>query len=254
LAWRRPTSVAGTAPEAVPAVDRVRFLARHAIGMLWLLAGIAVVAAGAEVWRYVLLSQSRFGALSGDVLSTSDTLVHTFAILAVAIGVITAALMVWWLYVARKAGEEVAGYRPARTDREFFAGLLVPGVNLVVAGSVLAELEHAAQRGDAGGRPKPSRLLVWWWVTWAVGGLLTAVTVIWRFRSGVQAHADGIVLAALTDLGAAAVAVLTVLMVRRLVRLLAPLDVASIQLMRVVQVRNAPEPPLRATRNWGSVR
>lgn len=254
LAWRWPRSVAGTPSDAPPAIDRVRLLARHTVAMLWLLATLAVIAAGAEIWRYVLLLRSRFGALSGGVVSASDTFVYTGASLALAVGVIAAGLTVWWLYVARLAATEVSGYRMARTNRQFFAGMFIPGINLVVAGCVMAELEHAAQRGEAGKRPKPSKLLKWWWAAWVVGGLLTLVTFLWRLRDGVQAQADGVLLAAMTDLVGAAVAVLTVLLIRQFVRLLAPIDTANVRLMRVVKVTDAPEPPLRSTRSWGSLR
>jgi hypothetical protein len=132
--------------------------------------------------------------------------------------------------------------------------MLLPGVNLAVAGSVLAELEHTAQRGEQGVRPKPSRLLRWWWAIWVADGVFALVTFLWRFRGGVQAQADGVVLAVVTDLLGAALAALTVLLVHRFVRLLAPIDLSAIRLMRVIKVTNAPEPPLRETRSWGSTR
>jgi hypothetical protein len=254
LAWRWPRSVPGARPEAPAAIDRVRMLARQAVAMLWLLAGLAVLAAAAEIWRYVLLLQSRFGALSSGVVSASDTFVYTGASLALAVGAIAAGLTVWWLYVARMAATEVSGYEPARTNKQFFWGMLLPGINLAVAGSVFAELEHTAERGDPKQRPKPSKLIKWWWGLWIVDGLLMAVTVIWRFRDGVQAQADGVLLAAVTDLLGAALAVLTLLLIRRFVKLLAPIDTANVRLMRVVKVSDAPEPPLRSTRSFGSAR
>lgn len=236
------------------AVDRVRYIAKHAVAMLWLLAGLAVLATVAELWRYILLLQSRFGALSSTTVSVSDTFVYTGAILALAVGAIAVALTIWWLYVARQAATEVSGYQPGRTDKQFFWGMLIPGINLAVAGSVFAELEHAAQRGESTGRPKPGKLVLWWWAVWIVDGVLMAVTFIWRFREGVQAHADGVVLAALTDLLGAALAVLTILLIRRLVKLLAPMDTATLRPMRVVKVTDAPAPPLRSTRAFGSSR
>jgi hypothetical protein len=246
--------VPGTASNARPAIDRVRQLATHTVAMLWLLAGVAVLTAVAETWRYVLLLRSRFGALGSGVVSASDTLVYTGASLALATGVLAAALAVWWLFVARQAAAEVSGYQPARSNRQFFLGMLTPGVNLAVAGSVLAELEHTVERGDRDRRPTPSRLLMWWWAVWAIDGVLTAASFVWRFRDSVQARADGVLLAVLTDLLGATVAVLTVLLVRRFVKLLAPIDTSGMRLMRVVKVSDAPEPPLRATRSWGSPR
>jgi Domain of unknown function (DUF4328) len=254
LAWRWPRSVPGQATDAPPAIDRVRSLARHAVAMLWTLAVLAALAAGAEIWRYVLLLRSRYGALSSGTVSASDTFVYTCASLALAVGVIAAGVTVWWLYVARLAATEASGYRPARTNKQFFWGLLLPGINLAVAGSVFAELEHTAQRGEQGVRPKPSKLLRWWWAIWAVDGMFALATFLWRMRDGVQAEADGVLLALVTDLLGAVLAVLTVLMIRRLVWLLAPIDLSSVRLMRVVQVKDAPEPELRATRSWGSTR
>jgi hypothetical protein len=254
LAWRWPRSVPGTAVEAPPAIERVRMLARHAVAMLWTLTILAVLAAGAEIWRYVLLLRSRYGALGSGVVSVSDTFVYTASSLALAVGVLAAGVTIWWLYVARMAATEISGYRPARTNRQFFWGMLLPGVNLAVAGSVLAELEHTAQRGEQGVRPKPSRLLRWWWAIWVADGVFALVTFLWRFRGGVQAQADGVVLAVVTDLLGATLAALTVLLVHRFVRLLAPIDLSAIRLMRVIKVTNAPEPPLRETRSWGSTR
>jgi hypothetical protein len=254
LAWRWPRSVPGTAVEAPPAIERVRMLARHAVAMLWTLTILAVLAAGAEIWRYVLLLRSRYGALGSGVVSVSDTFVYTASSLALAVGVLAAGVTIWWLYVARMAATEISGYRPARTNRQFFWGMLLPGVNLAVAGSVLAELEHTAQRGEQGVRPKPSRLLRWWWAIWVADGVFALVTFLWRFCGGVQAQADGVVLAVVTDLLGAALAALTVLLVHRFVRLLAPIDLSAIRLMRVIKVTNAPEPPLRETRSWGSTR
>jgi hypothetical protein len=254
LAWRWPRAVPGTVADPVSPVERVRALARHTSGMLWLFAALAVLAAGAEGWRYVLLLRSRFGALSDGVVSTSDTFVYASAGLALAVGALAAGMTLWWVYVARDAAAEVAGYESPRSTRGFFFGMLIPFVNLAVAGSVFAELEHAAQRGEQNTRPRPSRLVRWWWLTWAVNGLVTAVTILWRLRGGVQAQADGVVLSVVTDLLGAAVAVLTVLLLRRLVLLLAPIDLSTVRLMRVVGVSGAPEPPLRATRAWGSTR
>ncbi|ALG14447.1 hypothetical protein AOZ06_00535 [Kibdelosporangium phytohabitans] len=254
VAWRWPTSVPGARPEVPAAVDRVRYIAKHAVAMLWLLAGLAVVAAGSEIWRYVLLLRSRYGALSSGVVATSDTFVYAGAILALAVGALAVALTIWWLYVARLAAAEVAGYQPGRTDKQFFWGMLIPGINLVVAGSVFAELEHAAERRDPDDRPKPGKLVKWWWGLWVADGLLMAFTIAWRFRGGVQAQADGVVLATVTDLLGAAVAVLTILLIRRLVKLLAPIDAAALRPMRVVKVTDAPPPELRATRAFGSTR
>lgn len=250
LAWRWPTSVPGVGPaggDPAPS-DRVRTRGRLAVSALWTLAVVATLAAGAEVWRYALLVRSRTSALPRDVVTLSDTLVVTGSVLSLAAGAIAVTAAVLWLFPARVVAAAQAGYLPARPDWVLLPALLVPGVNLVLAGAIAAELEHAALRRPVDARPTPGGLLRAWWITAAAGGLLFAATVLWRFRDGVQAQADGVLLTAATDLAAAAVAVLTALVIARLSALLAPIDPTAVRFLRVVRVAGAPEPPLRAHR------
>ena len=222
--------------------------------VLWGLAVLAVVAAGGEIWRYALLLRSHTGALTSGVVDASDALVITAAVLAIAFTVVSATLVVWWLMLARSVAAEQAGYEPARSDWHVLVCLAIPGINLVVAGCVLAELEHMVLRRPVEQRPRPGRLVLWWWIGWATSGLLFAGTVLWRLRKGVQAQADGVLVTAAADLAAVAVAVLTVLVVRRLGALLAPVDPARVRLMRVVTVEGAPPPQLRPGRPAGAAR
>ncbi len=235
-------------------VDRVRGVAGHAVAMMWVVAGLAVCAAGGEVWRYVLLLRSRTGALSSAVIGASDAVVTIAAILALAFGVITGLVTLWWLYLARHAAADLAEQRPARPDWQVYVYLLVPVVNLAMAGVVLTELEHQVLRRPADERPVPTKPVRIWWATWAAAGVLCLVTVIWRFRDSVQAEADDVILTALTDLAGAAVAILTALMIRRLTTLLAPIDPTSVRYLRVLRVDGAPEPPLRTARSAPSRR
>ena len=59
----------------VPPERTARSLAAVAVPLLWALAAVALLAAGAETWRYVLLLASREGALSADAVAASDALV-----------------------------------------------------------------------------------------------------------------------------------------------------------------------------------
>lgn len=247
LAWRWPTTVPGTVRDEPFTVDRVRLIARNAVAMLAAFAALAVLTALAEAWRYVLLLRSRTGALSTSTVSLSDTLVLVFAVLTIAMGLLSVIMTLWWLHLARGAAAHLAAQRPARPAWEVLVYLLIPGLNLVLAGAMLAELEHAVLHRPASERPRPTRATLVWWAGWVVGGVLFLVTVAWRFRDGAQAQADGVLLSAVCDLVAATVAVLTALTVRRLTALMAPIDPQSVRLLRVIRVEGAPAPPLRAT-------
>jgi hypothetical protein len=139
--------------------------------------------------------------------------------------------LVRWSVHATRAAADAAAVRPSRTARMIVLGWLVPGLNLSVPGSVLAEIEHAGLRRPADQRPRPSRLLLAWWVLWAAGVVLSAVVLLWSLRSGVQARADGVVLHAVLDLLAAVTAAVTAVLITQVTRLLGPPRVAPRRLL-----------------------
>ncbi|MEU3763842.1 DUF4328 domain-containing protein [Amycolatopsis keratiniphila] len=245
LVWRRPTAVPGTASGEVTAGERLRVITRSLLPVLWTFAALAVIASAAEIWRYVLLVQSRDSALSTSVVSISDTFVITAGLLTTILSLLPAGLTVWWLLVARHAAADFSGETPPRRQRHVLAFVLVPVVNLIMVLPVVAELEHAVLRRTRETRPKPSRLVLIWWGVWALNWLLLTLVIVWRFRDGVQALADGVVLVALTDLAAAGLAVVTALLVKRMSGLLAPVEEKRLRLLRVLKVDGVPEPERR---------
>lgn len=211
--------------EARPPVDQLRAarsLAGTVVPLLWATTVVAVVATGAEVWRYVLLVASREGALSATAIAASDALLASAGAIALILALPAGGLLVVWTIRASRAAADGAGLRPSRSGRVIVAGWLVPGLNLTVPGSVLAEIEHTALARPPSMRPRPSRLLVIWWVLWAAGVILAAVVLLWSLRTGVQALADGVVLHAVLDLLAAVTAGVSAVVVMRLTRLLGP--------------------------------
>lgn len=252
LAWRAPTSVPGTVTREPHTPEGVARFARRATTVLWMVAISALLAGGGEVWRYVLLLLGRAEALPADVVDVSDALVNTGAALAAVTGVVCLVLVPRWLLAAREVASSFTDERPARPDWQVLLGVLLPGLNLFVAGAVLAELEHTALglRGDV--RPRPSRLVLAWWGTWAAGVLLAILTLLLDLRTGVDSRANGVVWYAMTDLVAVAVAVLTVLVINSITGFLAPGALSARQ--RVVSVHGAPQPPLRPARPTGAVR
>ncbi|WP_232661112.1 DUF4328 domain-containing protein [Pseudonocardia sp. TRM90224] len=220
LPWR-PEPEAGAA--AVPgSLHKARSVVATAVPLLWATAAVALIAAGAEIWRYVLLVQSREGALSATAVAASDALVAAAGRVAPVLAVLSGVLVVYWSVQASAAAAEQAGVLPSRSMRAIVIGWVVPGLNLVVPGAVFAEIEHTALARPPDLRPQPSRLLLVWWGLFAFDVVLAAVVYAWSFRTGVQAMADGVVLHALLDMIGAATAAVTVLVVVHLTRLLGP--------------------------------
>ncbi|HYZ07166.1 MAG TPA: DUF4328 domain-containing protein, partial [Pseudonocardiaceae bacterium] len=165
VGWRRPVLFTASVPSDA---ERMRVLAGSVVPVLWLVAVVAAVAAGAEVWRYTILLDSRFDAVPAAPLRASDALVVTTGWLALVSGGLAVLLALMWLVRTYAAAAEAAGVRP-RPGWQVVLSALVPGVNLLLLGAVLAETEHAALGGDPARRPRPSRLLAWWWALWAAG-------------------------------------------------------------------------------------
>jgi uncharacterized protein DUF4328 len=222
-----------------PADEQMRALAAVAVPLLGLTAMLVLVTAGAEAWRYALLLDSRTDAVPAGPLHASDALVVTGGVVSLLSSALAGAVTLGWLVHANVVAAQAAAVTPARPGWQVVVGALVPGMNLVVPGAVLAEVEHAALGQDPNRRPHPSRLVIGWWVIWAVGLALAGTAILWNLRSGMQARADGVLLHVVTDLVAGAVAITTIVVVRRLTRLLSPVKPAGTRRMVVVRVPGA---------------
>ncbi|QYN35867.1 DUF4328 domain-containing protein [Pseudonocardia sp. DSM 110487] len=216
--WKSPEP---EQPHPDPLVG-TRSLVGSLVPLLWATAAVALLASGAEVWRYVLLLASRDGALQAEAVAASDALVASAGTVAPILSLVVGVLMVLWTVRAAQAAGDRAQVRPSRSPRMIVLGWLVPGLNLSIPGSVLAEIEHSAIGLPADRRPRPSRLVLVWWGLWAASVVLTVVVLLWSLRTGVQARADGVVLHAVLDLLAAVTAGVTARLVLRITRLLAP--------------------------------
>lgn len=202
-------------------VDRARALAAQLVPVLWVVVVVSGIAAVAEVWRYVLLLFSRSDALSPEAVGVSDALVWFGGWSSVVATIAAGVLMISWSLWTYRAAADRAGTRAWRSRRWVVAGWVVPGWNLVAPGSLLAETEHTALDLPPERRPSPSRELLVWWALWAACLVLGAVVLVWRFRTGTQALADGVVLHAWADVLAAVTAWRTIRVVRMLTALLA---------------------------------
>jgi hypothetical protein len=221
---------------ATPPDEQMRTLAAVAVPLLGLTAMLALVTAGAEAWRYALLLASRSDAVPAGPLRASDVLVVTGGVVSLLAAALAGAVTLGWLVHAHAAAGRAAAVTPARRGWQLVVGALVPGLNLVVPGAALAELEHTTLGQHPDHRPRPSPLVIGWWVIWVIGLVLAGTAVLWNLRVGVQARADGVLLHVATDLVAAAVAITTIVVVRRLTRLLSPVTLTRARRMVVVRV------------------
>ncbi|MFE3290689.1 DUF4328 domain-containing protein [Rhodococcus sp. NPDC059234] len=196
-------------PEAdgEPASSRTERLAELAPTLLVATAVLFAVGALAELIRYALLVRNRTSLISPTVLAVSDALVSTAGVMAPVVAVCAAAASASWLVGARAAAFARTGRTDPRRPAELILGCLVPVVNLVLPGLYLAELGES----DA----KTRNLIRLWWATWVVGGALLVLNLALRSHDSLQARANAVLIAALTDLVAATVAGLTLAVMRR---------------------------------------
>lgn len=244
LTWRWPTAVPGAEQPVARPVDRMRSLANSAVPLLWITGAAAAVSAVAELFRYVLLLVSRDAVLPAGLLHTSDALVVTGGIVTPVAAALTALVGILWLLRARQVAAELAGTRPDRPNWQVVAGLLIPGVNLVLPGAILAELEHTILGKPASERPKPSAELRVWWLWWAAHLLVSGATLLWSLRTSVQAQADGVLWHLAANALLAVVALRSVRLLQRFHALLAPVNPATVQRYELISVNGADLAPL----------
>ncbi|QLY31121.1 DUF4328 domain-containing protein [Nocardia huaxiensis] len=184
--------------------------------LLMTTAGLFVLAALAEFGRYGVLLRNRTRLIPPWLLYLSDGAVYVFGITALLFALVTAVAMVGWLARTRRAAFAAAQREDPRSLRALILGCVVPGVNLVWPGVFLTDAVRARAAGTMlpGGDPRLLRTVRIWWAAWVLNGILVVVAQLYRFADTLQAQADGVLVAAWTDLAAAAVAVLTLWMVR----------------------------------------
>ncbi|MFI9405670.1 DUF4328 domain-containing protein [Nocardia sp. NPDC052316] len=198
-------------PPPRPAAEAPRPLTRltaKASTLLITTTALFAVASVAELLRYLLLLRNRTRLIHPALLLCSDVLVVGAAVLALLFALLSAVAVVGWLVDARRAAFQETGRADPRSVRVLVLGCVVPVVNLLWPGVFLTEL--VARRSD----PRALRAIRIWWAAWVFGGVVAAAALLWRTADSLQAEADGVLFTAFTDLVAAAVAVLTLAMMR----------------------------------------
>ena len=178
-------------------------LTSRAEALLIATAAVFVVAACAELGRYLILLRNRTRLIPSWLLHLSDALVFASALLALALGLACALAMLGWLIETRRAAFAAAARRDPRSARVLALGCLIPVVNLLWPGVFLTEA--VGLRPD----PRALRAVRIWWLGWLLGAVCTVAALLWRTADTLQAKADGVLFTAFTDLVGAAVAILT---------------------------------------------
>ncbi|CAM2915738.1 DUF4328 domain-containing protein [Skermania piniformis] len=174
--------------------------------LVWtaLLFGLAAVA---EIGRYLMLLRNRTRLIEPALLAFSDAAVLVTSITGLIFAFLTAVGCVGWLADARATVFGRAGRLDPRPRWMLLAGCLIPGLNLVYPGVFLTELVRDRQ-------PRLQRAVRVWWLAWLVGAGLTAAAFAYRTADSLQGQADGVMMAAWADAGAAVVAVVTLWLIR----------------------------------------
>ncbi len=219
--WGFPPAVwQGPVPEPGPP-NPARSLRAAAIAVA-VTAAAALLAAGAETWRFLLMLDGRTQVLSGGAVRASDVLVAA-AGLAVVVAALTAVVLtVPALTRASRFAAVRAGRTPPRSTRAILLRLLVPGWNVYGAGQVAAEADVLLESG-AGDPTKrterPGALVLWWWASWVVNAAVLAATLLRGWGDSLQAIADTVELHIALDLTAALTAILLAAVLLRFARL-----------------------------------
>jgi len=214
VVWRpAPAGPDPAGPAPSPALRRAAWLG-------WLTAAAALVAAAAELWRFLLMIDGRTKVLSGTAVATSDALVAASGVAVVAFAILTVAMAVTSLIRTHRWAAVVSGRAPARTSRAVAARLLVPGWNVYGAGQILVEIDTLlGPRDDTRPRMAASRPVLWWWLSWVVNAVLVVVALVRGLGGSLQAIADTVELHIAVDVSAAMVAGLGAVVLRRFARL-----------------------------------
>ncbi|MFC9836571.1 DUF4328 domain-containing protein [Rhodococcus sp. NPDC127530] len=188
--------------------DWPELLAGKAAFFLTLTAGLYAFAVIAELGRYAVLLRNRTRLIDPTLLAVSDIAVFLGQAGGMLLALLSGIGGVCWLLRMRRRTFARAKTSDPRTPTEVIVGCAVPGLNLVMPGVYLLEVI----RRD----PRAVLLVRAWWSLWVFGAVLVVFNWFWRSRPGLQAMADGVLLAAFTALVASATAVLALMVLRRL--------------------------------------
>lgn len=196
-----PATVRTQQPEAPvrrgPALKLVRFV---------LYAATAVFAIAAVVFaaRYVLMTVNRSVLLTPVVAGLARWLGIAFAAFSFAAVPVVIVTLAAWLVGRRSAGYAHRGQREPRSASAIWTGCLIPFANLLWAPVFV--IETATEEGRYS---RMRRLILAWWVMWAVSTAASVYATATAFPDTTQDYADNTLSIAVAYLLAAVAVVLT---------------------------------------------
>ncbi|WP_353649941.1 DUF4328 domain-containing protein [Nakamurella sp. A5-74] len=184
---------------------------------------LALVAGGAELWRFLLVLRGRTEVLDAGVVRASDLLVVIAGWALLVVGLATAVGVAATLVSAHPAAHQFAGATPPRRPFGLWLPLFVPGWNVWGAGRIVVETEAmVGGRLSPDGRPRSAAVSRWWWASFVLSEVLVVATLLRSLGRSDQALADAIELRIALDLVAALLAVVTAVLFRRIRRRVHP--------------------------------
>lgn len=189
--------------------SRAAALTNRVDGLLRAVTVLFLVSAAAEFVRYLLLVRNRSRLIEPVLVYLSDWFVFISVAVALVLALLSAVALVGWLIDARRGAYAGERRRDPRGRWALLLGCLVPVVNLLWPGVFLTEL--ARRTGD----PRTVTAVRVWWSAWVLNGVMVTAALCWHFTGTLQAQANGVILTVYTELVAAAVAVLSLWVVRQ---------------------------------------
>lgn len=196
------------APAVAERTDLVAF-GRRAVPLIGAASILFGLAALAEIGRYLILLRNRTRLIDPTLLALSDSAVWATSFLALGVALAGAVAAIGWLIEARRRGYAGENRSDPRRVRTLVLGCVIPLVNLVLPGVFVTEFTRDVV-------PRTRKLIrVWWWA-WVLNGVMVVAAMFWWTADSLQIEADGVLFSAATDLVAAGVGILTIMVIRKI--------------------------------------
>jgi hypothetical protein len=150
---------------------------------------VVAIAALVFVVRYVLLIINRNTLLNSVVAGAADWLGTLASVAAIVALLVSLVMLILWLVARRAAAFEHYGLPEHRSERQLWAGCLVPLVNLLFAPVFVIELAMVEDHYARLRRP-----IIVWWIAWVFSYAVSIYAIATSWASDAQGIANNTVM------------------------------------------------------------